>query len=102
MLPANFDLLIVDILESYPYAVGHVLVHDGAKGMEVELNYTRQPLVAGDPGWNVPVTINGMQIPGNIQMNLNSPIHVPERSLVDEIKKLLLGGSIEVSGGVKN
>jgi hypothetical protein len=88
LLPGNFDDILIAQLADYPYQQGHVSLQSAPDGITLTLNYTREPLQPGEPGYAVPMTKDGQVISANLlfqvkelTIHVNTPLEaVLERS----------------------
>jgi hypothetical protein len=78
IIPADFDQIVINQLADYRYARGEARIRDGARGLELELHYTRVPLTPGEAGYGVPVTIAGQTVKASFEFNLGGTVVVPK------------------------
>ncbi len=84
-MPSNFDQIISAQLKDYPYTVGRIGAGDSSGDLEVQLNYTRVPLSPGEPGYAVPVQIEGKPVLINYPLQLKGLKLVIARTSVMDV-----------------
>ncbi|HVT81091.1 MAG TPA: hypothetical protein VHM90_10575, partial [Phycisphaerae bacterium] len=62
MLPDNFEDIVISQLADFPYTSGRVALEIFPDRIGITPNYVRPPLKAGDPGYSVPVTLEGQHV----------------------------------------
>jgi hypothetical protein len=94
VLPTNFDEIVMDQLADYPYVTGRATLIDdggGEKGvMSILLDYTREGLKEGEPGYQVPVMVQGQAVLANVEFQLRGALTI-HQSIAGVLERMLGG-----------
>ena len=98
VLPSNFSTIVVAQLKDYPYTTGHIGVSAPDGVPVVTLNYQREGVKPGEPGYGVKATIAGQAVTANYTVQLPGLTVVLKGKTVEEILALATGLEQEVAG----
>ena len=99
VLPPNFSTMVVGQLEDYPYKTGRIEVSAPDGLPVVTLNYQREGVKAGEPGYGVKTKIGGQEVVANYTVQLPGVTIVLKGKTVQEILSLAAGLGEEIAGG---
>ncbi len=87
-LPPTFDQIVTDQLANYPYSSGMVKASDQDGELRIHLDYSRTPLMPGDPGYGVKVQIAGRDVLANYPISLKwLTVTIPQTSVAQVVAK---------------
>ncbi len=98
VLPSNFSDIVVGQLKDYPYQTGHIFVAAPDGVPVITLNYHRDGVKAGEPGFGVKTTLAGQPVTANYTVQLPELSVVLKGKTITELLALAAGLEKEVAG----